>query len=142
MKHVAWCLLLVVALSACSSIKSRIESKPAVFAALSATDQSLARQGRIREGWSPDAVYIAWGRADQVIQGSEKGKPFVTWLYLATEQDPVTYAPIVPLRARFYGRDEMDTIYSPVYIQRTSPYRAATFVNGRVVQWADSTLPR
>ncbi|MGC3991981.1 MAG: hypothetical protein QM796_20280 [Chthoniobacteraceae bacterium] len=142
MKHVAWCLLLLVALSACSSIKSRIESHPAAYAALSRNDQSFALQGRIREGWAPDAVYIAWGKADQVVQGSEKGKPFVTWLYLTTEQDQVTSAPIIPIHERFYGRDDDFLPYSPIYLMHTAPYRAATFVNGRVVQWADSTLPR
>lgn len=43
--------------------------------------------GRIAEGMSRDAVYLAWGSPERVTRGSEGGAEFERWRY--TELRPV-----------------------------------------------------
>jgi len=140
MKHLLLCLLLVALLAGCSSVQSRIKSRPAAFGALSEKDRSLVSDGKIREGFSPDAVYLAWGREDEVVRGSAKGKPFETWVYVAYDQQQISTFPIMPVRGRGYGRYDDYPVYEPVYLTRRYPYRSVTFQGGRVVEWMDSTL--
>jgi hypothetical protein len=35
---------------------------------------------------SPDAVYLAWGRPDEIGHASRNGKPLETWVYLETTE--------------------------------------------------------
>ncbi len=65
----------------CSTPETRISERPDVYRSLSSTDQALASQGRIREGMSRDAVYIAWGAPNQRGEGRNRGSTVETWIY-------------------------------------------------------------
>ncbi len=77
-------------LAGCATIESRISEHPEIFNSLSPRDQALVRQGRIREGMSRDAVWLAWGSPEQKGFGRYHGKSTETWIYRAyyNEYDP------------------------------------------------------
>src|SRR5207302_10561937 len=106
-------VLFLAALCGCSTVQSRIRERHEVFEKLSARDQGLVTKGEVREGMTKDAVYIAWGKPDEVMEGSKEKRPFELWrYYIATQQlrPRYTYAP------RFFGRHiAYDTFYDPYY---------------------------
>ncbi len=66
----------------CSTTETRISGHPEIYQSLSSRDQALVSQGQIRDGMSPNAVYLAWGSPDRKIVGNMRGRPTETWLYL------------------------------------------------------------
>jgi hypothetical protein len=131
-------VLALALLAACSSPERRIEKNPALFAKLPPRQQELVRDGRICEGMSRDAVWLAWGRPDQVRHGSRAGDPRETWLYHASYNEMVPSWSYAPVLCR--GGWRMEPFYQPDYIQHIYVYRFAGFENGRVREWEDSWL--
>ncbi|MEM1295985.1 MAG: hypothetical protein AAGH89_11510 [Verrucomicrobiota bacterium] len=74
-------LLLLVGCSTTSALEKRISKHPELMAQLSEDHQLLVRQGRVTEGMDRNAVFLSWGPADSVAQGSKNGKSVETWLY-------------------------------------------------------------
>ena len=68
----------------CTTIDTRIAERPEAFRSMSPADQALVQNGRIREGMSKDAVYIAWGPPSQRAPGRNRGSIVETWIYDAT----------------------------------------------------------
>src|SRR6266542_345867 len=66
----------------CSTTETRISGHLEIYQSLSSRDQALVSQGQIRDGMSPNAVYLAWGSPDRKIVGNMRGRPTETWLYL------------------------------------------------------------
>ena len=89
---VGFITLLLVFLAGCSTVESRIQSNPRVYASLSPTDQALVRQGRIREGLPKGAVYLAWGRPDRLRSGVRSGQAFEAWTYTTLRSEFVPYS--------------------------------------------------
>jgi hypothetical protein len=82
----------VIVLSACAAATpaSRVAQAPQLFEPLPAAQKEAVLQGRVEEGMSPDAVYLACGQPDRVMRGSENGKPYELWRY--TQLIPVYHA--------------------------------------------------
>ena len=59
-----------------------------MYQRLSATDQAFVSQGQIRSGMTMDAVWLAWGTADQKIPANVGDRPAETWVYLRYETPP------------------------------------------------------
>src|SRR5215813_10729876 len=114
----------------CATTQSRISQHPEMYQRLSATDQALVSQGQIRFGMTTDAVWLAWGTADQKIPANIRGRPAETWVYLRYETPPSYGGPY------YYGPFDWSYI-PPKFIY---PVRAATFSNGRVAYFG--ILPR
>ncbi len=76
-------------LSSCATATpaGRVAESPAMFQTLTESQKTAVMEGRVVEGMTPDAVYLAWGRPDRVMRGSENGKPFEQWRF--TELKPV-----------------------------------------------------
>src|SRR5882724_4019665 len=68
-------------LASCSTTETRISGHPEIFQSLSPRDQALVRDGKIREGMSQDAVWLAWGTPDQKGVGTARGRAVETWIY-------------------------------------------------------------
>ena len=68
-----------------SPVDRRVERDPALFNALPESHQALVRQGKVKEGMSKDAVFLAWGRPHEIKQGSRDGKSNETWLWFDRE---------------------------------------------------------
>lgn len=65
-----------------SSPLSRIDRNPTMFGMLSPEQQVLVQQGRICEGMSKDAVFLAWGNPNNTpLTGQQDGVPYEKWVY-------------------------------------------------------------
>ncbi|MDQ3120164.1 MAG: hypothetical protein M3Q89_11455 [Verrucomicrobiota bacterium] len=73
-----------LSLAGCTTVQTRIEEKPEAFRRMSSSDQALVTQGKVREGMSQDAVYIAWGPPNQRALGRNRGSTVETWIYFHT----------------------------------------------------------
>ncbi|MDP9097388.1 MAG: hypothetical protein M3N48_00130, partial [Verrucomicrobiota bacterium] len=60
-------------LPGCSTTETRISDHPEIFQTLSPRDQELVKAGKIREGMSQNAVWVAWGSPDQKATGVARG---------------------------------------------------------------------
>ncbi len=135
---VSFATLLLVS-CATNPIDRRIQRYPGMFNTLSDSDKTKVVQGQVSEGMSTDAVFLAWGRPNRVMSGSQSGKSRERWLYFGSE--PVTsvsvgFGSYGPHHHHGFGYGyggawDMGTMvdYMPVID------RQAEFVNGRVVSW-------
>jgi len=53
--------LILALLAGCSTVEDRIKEKPYAYSRLSPSDQALVRAGQVRNGFTQDQVYLAWG---------------------------------------------------------------------------------
>jgi hypothetical protein len=108
--------------SGCATPGGRISQHPEIYQSLSPRDQALVSEEQIRQGMTMDAVWLAWGTADQKIPASIRGRPAETWVYLRYETPPSYGGPY------YYGPFDWSYI-PPKFIY---PIRAVTFSNSRV----------
>ncbi len=100
----AGCLIAAMIVSGCASLQEqRINKNPDKFAKLSSSHRASVTQGKVVEGMSRDAVYLAWGRPDIVRTGSRNGNSTETWAYTLTQP------------ASFYGPSMRYSGYSGFY---------------------------
>lgn len=84
---VAVLTFLVLAGCAGNDPQARAERRPG-FANVPARDRQLALAGEVREGMSPDAVFVAWGAPTHVYHGRATGgtgqapRTLESWVYL------------------------------------------------------------
>jgi len=82
--RLAFSVAAAVTLSSCvttSTVQSRIAARPELYAELPASQRTSVERGQIKEGFSKDAVYLAWGAPDRVLESGSSGKRTETWLY-------------------------------------------------------------
>ena len=73
------------ALGSCQVVTpaDRIGRNPVMFRTLSPEQQLLVQQGRICEGMTKDAVYLAWGNpGTPPVLGQQNGQSYEKWVYL------------------------------------------------------------
>lgn len=157
--------VILLCLPACSTVETRIHENPEVFRRMSSSDQALVSRGRIREGLSRDAVYIAWGAPNQRAVGRNRGTAVETWIYLNTTAGDYYpgygYGGGFGYGSGFYGRGfghgyygrggryggfYYDPFYDPFFYNRVSlvsyPDRTVSFQNGRVIAYQYLPWPR
>jgi hypothetical protein len=149
-------------LASCSTTETRISGHPEIYQSLSPRDQALVSQGQLRDGMSPNAVYLAWGSPDRKIVGNMRGRATETWIYVhyTTYSYPGPYPFYGPgygygygfglTRVGFAGRHHRHNgrsfvffgspFYDPFFYSYIPPsipypYRMVTFANGRVVSF-------
>jgi hypothetical protein len=128
---------------------------------MSPTDQALVQQGKIREGMSQDAVYIAWGPPSQRVPGRNRGRIVETWIYDATAAGdypgpfyygypygygPGFYGSYGRRLGRFHRHYFYDPFYDPFFYSHANivryPERTVSFQNGRVIALQFLPAPR
>lgn len=136
----AACGLLGLLTTSCTTTTAadrRIEKNPAMYGKLSGDDKLLVEKGQIREGMTKDAVYLAWGPADRVRSGRDRGQSVETWTYdgMSNVSLSVGYGygygyggPFWPYGYGFYG----PPAYYPV---PNGPMAEVKFQNGKVIAW-------
>ncbi len=150
-------------LAGCTTIETRIQEKPQAFRSLSERDQALVQEGKIREGFSRDAVYIAWGPPSHRVPGRNRGRLVETWVYDATSagdyNGPFLYGQPYGYGVGFgfyggrYGRGRLgrhhfyyDPFYDPWFYNHANlvryPERTVSFDNGRVIAFQFLPAPR
>jgi hypothetical protein len=154
-------LLALLFLSGCTTTETRIKERPAAYSALSPSDQALVQQGKIREGMSQDAVYIAWGPPSYRVPGRNRGHIVETWIYDATAAGDYGgpffygsrygYGPGYGFyggrRGRFgHGHYFYDPFYDPFFYNHANivryPERTVSFQNGRAIAFQFLPAPR
>ncbi len=128
--------VLVALLSGCgSTVSSRINRNPELFAALTPEHQNLVVAGQITEGMPKDAVFLAWGRPSAINVGSERNVDFQSWLYSAQQ---ITEIPRFTPAYRYSRWDPypVPMFYDPIIIATPYVYRTATFERDRLTAWS------
>ena len=125
-------LLLTIFFTGCSTlgtIQSREKERATAYAALPPQTQALVNQGRVAVGMTPDAVYMAWGRPDEVLQSGDPSGVYTTWVYRGVFLEETRY---------WVGRRFPHLAH---YYQPRSYVRAEiVFADGKVQSWR--TLPQ
>jgi hypothetical protein len=152
-----------IVLTSCSTTETRISDHPEIFQTLSPRDQELVKAGKIREGMSQNAVWIAWGAPDQKATGVARGRPVETWIYndytYANAPYPYPYGPYG--YGGYFGGGRIifhrhgahqfaiigDPFYDPFFYSYIPPRvaypsKTVTFSNGRVISIQVMTQPR
>jgi hypothetical protein len=129
-------LLLCLGLTACSTPETRSKEKMDTFSRLSKDQQRLVLQGRITEGISEDAVYIAMGHPNKVRRGRYQGKDNVAWVYGRLESYVIPRYRIRHYRAPD-GCLHAERVYEPETHYRTVETFSVFFDGGKVVGWQE-----
>ena len=152
-----------IVLTSCSTTETRISDHPEIFQTLSPRDQELTKAGKIREGMSQNAVWLAWGAPDQKATGVARGRPVETWIYndytYANAPYPYPYGPYG--YGGYFGGGRIifhrhgahrfaiigDPFYDPFFYSYIPPRvaypsKTVTFSNGRVISIQVMTQPR
>ena len=145
-------------LDGCSTTQTRIADHPDIFQSLTPNDQALVSRGEIRTGMPQNAVWLAWGAADQKAAGEMRGRPSETWIYVNyTDAYPYGYGGFgypygfggfggfgggIIIRSHHGRRFAFvgDPFYDPFFYSYIPPriqypYKTVTFVNGRVISF-------
>jgi hypothetical protein len=155
----------------CSTPESRISDHRDLYDSLPARQQQLVAQGQIAGGMSRNAVWLAWGAPEQKVNGYARGNTTENWVYYTTTTYPYGYGygygyggfgygPYgygypgfwgggVGIFRTHHGRRFAvfgDPFYDPFYYSYlpptvSYPYKAVTFVNGRVVEFQHMVGP-
>ena len=139
MKRAVCFLLLSLLAAGCatSTIEKRKKQHSTAYSSLTPELQSAVDHGQIKVGMSEEAVYIAWGKPDQVLTNQTSQGTFVTWLYHGSRLHPYTYWTYHNYMAdgHVWGHPYLGTSYYPVeYVSAE-----VVFENGVVKEWR--TLP-
>jgi hypothetical protein len=143
-------LLVFGLVAGCSTVSSRIQENPQIYASLSPAEQAAVQQGGIREGMSKAAVYLAWGRPDRIQFGNRAGTPFEVWIYTTTQTEIVSgyyptfdgfgyarygwYRPFFRQRG-FYGYYPFHPYLGNDLVYYQVPYKTAYFERDRCTGW-------
>ena len=152
---------LIFVVTGCTTVGTRIQEKPQAFQSLSPGDQALVQQGKIREGMSKDAVYIAWGPPSQRAPGRNRGRTVETWIYDATAAGDyggpffygyqhgygVGFGFYGGRRGRLYRHHAYyDPFYDPWFYDHANivryPERIVSFQDGRAIAFQFLPAPR
>jgi hypothetical protein len=68
-----------------SPVQRRVERNPELFAKLSESQKGNVMSGRVAEGMSKDAVFLAWGKPQRISVGKRNGMKTERWDYTGYE---------------------------------------------------------
>src|SRR5688572_3943261 len=136
-------LLLLLFLCGCAStIEDRRTERLAAYSQLPGDTQGLIDTGRIKVGMPKDAVYIAWGKPAQVLQGESDQGRVETWVYHGATLRPYHYWSYDGFygsryRSYYYPIPYLETDWYPQYYVSAE----VQFENDRVKHWLSLPSP-
>ena len=129
-------------LASCASPRElRVEHHPELFAKLSEKDKLDVRQGRVHEGMTKDAVFLAWGKPSHVSMGKRDGKTVERWRYQAYQPvmtESYGFGMGVGIGGGYWGRHGYGYYYDPMFY--ASPSVSYVPVEGRSVEFVDGKV--
>lgn len=136
------CLILLLGLGGCASstIEKRRAERGSAYEALSADHRALVDKGDITVGMGEDAVYIAWGRPDQVLRRGDKAGESMRWLYEGTATDTHYYWVAQPVTLA-NGRTILDRRLVPRTEFRDYVAAELVFRDGKLESWETKARP-
>lgn len=140
-RHLLYLCCSALLLSGCvtSTIEDRRSERAGAYAALTGAQKALVDEGELEFGLSEDAVYIAWGKPDQVLHAGDKQGRTSQWIYEGTTTDTHFY-----WEAHVFTRSDGTRVIDRQLVPRTEfrDYVAAELVfrDGKLESW--KTLPR
>jgi hypothetical protein len=147
MKQLALLLCTGLLLMGCATtsrqrVEKRKQERSNAYAALPPEQKAAVDAGKVEVGMNMDAVYIAWGRPSQVLEGEGAQGHVVTWIYQGTYYQPYSYwtysAPWYWGYGRYYDPGPHFAYdYHPVPYVRGEVY----FERGVVKQWQTFASP-
>jgi hypothetical protein len=134
-----WLLVGLMMGCATSTIEKRRAERPDAYGRLTADHRALVDKGDIAVGMGEDAVYIAWGKPDQVLRRGDKGGESSRWLYEGTTADTHYYWVAQPVRLK-NGRTVLDRRLVPRTEFRDYVSAELEFRGGVLEKW--EMMPR
>ncbi len=112
---------------------SRASQNPVMYQMLSPEHQMLVQQGRICEGMSKDAVFLAWGNPNTPpMTGQQNGTPYEKWVYVV--YDPVLMSTVGVGAGCWHGGCWYGGVgSSTAYVPREAAW--VMFQNDKVTSW-------
>ena len=127
-----------------STIPSRIRERPEAYSALTPMMRAAVDAGRLMEGMSRDAVFMAWGKPSETVQVDGAGGPFEMWVYLGTgwrqRSFPTYYYYPNPYRP-FPNLVPSVPLYETVRTAYRYAKAEVTFCQGVVQKWSVRPAP-
>jgi hypothetical protein len=125
-------------LAGCSSTESRIEDHPEIYGSLPPNQKEAVKEGKVIEGMNSDAVYLALGKPDHVVQGVEGNQTREYWVYTRLEPSLLRdYFSIPPSQFGPYPPGDL----GPYYSYQEVPVIQIEFENRRVIGWQEEANP-
>jgi outer membrane protein assembly factor BamE (lipoprotein component of BamABCDE complex) len=137
-------MIAALLLSGCatSTIESRKQERYSAFGNLLPEQKAAVDSGQIKVGMTMDAVYIAWGKPNQVVTAESARGTTVTWLYTGSYlqgytfwSHPGYFGPY----DRFHGPGWYGPSFQHEYMPVNYVRAEVVFENGVVKEWR--TLP-
>lgn len=125
---------------ATASIEKRRTERSASYEQLSDAHRELVDKGDITAGMSEDAVYIAWGKPDQVLRRGDKSGETTRWLYEGTTTDTHYYWVAYPVTLP-NGRRVLDRRLAPRTEFRDYVAAELIFREGVLESWEMKARP-
>lgn len=127
-------LLVSLLLGACSTPETRAREKDIAFAQLPPAQQQLVLQGKIEEGMTPDAVYIALGRPARITEARLEKRNLTRWIYGRAQTQ---FLPNYRFRSVVLpdGQVYLTPVYQPDTVTTWVDTFAVIFEKGKVIGW-------
>jgi hypothetical protein len=125
--------LLLLCLAGCvtrPTVQTRIQERSAAYASFSPAIQQQVVAGRIQAGMDTNAVYIAWGRPDEVLEHGDQRGAFMSWVYRGAFLEETRY---------WVGRRSPQLAHD--YEPRSYVRAEIVFLNGQVQSWRSLPQP-
>lgn len=121
-----------------STVEERRQERMGAYLNLDEKQRLMVDAGQIAVGMNPDAVFIAWGQPDQVLEAEDSTGRTTTWLYHGTTTDEY-------LGWRLYEVPGPQGSYLARRLERDVSIREyisaeLVFAEGQLLRW--KTLPR
>jgi hypothetical protein len=129
-------VFLALLMVSCSTPETRSKERSDSFSRLSKDDQRLVLKGKITEGLSQDAVYIAMGNPYKKRAGRFQGKETLSWIYGRLESYTIPQYHYQSFRDP-KGKVYVTPVYEPVTEYRTVETFAVFFDQGKVIGWQE-----
>lgn len=123
---------------ATSTVEKRRAERLSAYEALPAEFQQLADAGEIKVGMPKDAVYIAWGKPDDITYSESQSGKLETWLYYGRymkEYRYWNYHSVARSDGEYLVR-HLESEYNPESFLKAE----LTFSGGKLINWR--TLPK